>query len=128
MKSWALLLLAFSSLTCAARAQFAVYGNFNATHVNDNNNSTSIWYYGPGAGAYYDFLHVGPISAGVDLRGNFLFGNNYKYRSALFGVRVAAKPPLIPIKPYAQFSVGTGGAKYTGSTNLPVSYSNKFQY
>jgi hypothetical protein len=44
MKNYVLLLLAFSSLTCAARAQFAVYGNFNATHVNDNNNSTSIWY------------------------------------------------------------------------------------
>jgi len=114
--------------TIAARAQLAIYGNFGATHVTDSSNHTANWFYGPGVGVYYDFLHFGPIAAGVDLRGNFLFGSHEKYRSGLIGVRLAAKPPLSPIKPYAQFSIGAGGDKTDSKKFSDTNYSTKFQY
>lgn len=124
-----IVLFVFALSTAAARAQLAIYGNFGATHVSDNSNHTTNWFYGPGVGVYYDFVHFGPIAAGVDLRGNFLFGSHEKYRSGLIGVRLAAKPPLLPIKPYAQFSIGAGGAKADGSAKFPdTNYSTKFQY
>lgn len=116
-------LLLFALAASVSRAQLAIYGNFDATHFRDNNNSTTNWFYGPNLGVYYNFYHFGPLAAGVDLRGNMLFGSNKKYRSALIGVRVAGSAPAVPLKPYAQFSVGVGGSKY-GSGN----YTNKFQY
>ncbi|HZY62666.1 MAG TPA: hypothetical protein VFE38_09080 [Edaphobacter sp.] len=116
-------LLLFALATSASLAQLAVYGNFDATHFRDNNSQTANWFYGPNIGAYYNFFHFGPLAAGVDLRGNMLFGSHQRYRSALIGVRVAGNAPVVPLKPYAQFSVGVGGSKYGSG-----SYTNKFQY
>lgn len=117
------LLLLLASTVSVSRAQLAIYGNFDATHFRDNNNSTTNWFYGPNFGVYYNLYHFGPLAAGVDLRGNVLFGSNKKYRSALIGVRVAGSAPAVPLKPYAQFSVGVGGSKYGSG-----SYTDKFQY
>lgn len=117
------LLLLLALTPSVSRAQLGIYGNFDATHFRDNNNRTTNWFYGPNLGVYYNFYHFGPLAAGVDLRGNVLFGNNKKYRSALIGLRVAGSAPAVPLKPYAQFSVGVGGSKY-GSGN----YTDKFQY
>ncbi|HUZ97532.1 MAG TPA: hypothetical protein VMU57_21720 [Edaphobacter sp.] len=130
MKLRHLAVLFFIALSsAAARAQVAIYGTFDATHLSDNSNHQATWFYGPSIGAYYDFVHLGPLAAGVDLRGNFLFGSHEKYRSGLVGLRLSAKPPILPIKPYAQFSIGAGGAKADGTANFPdTNYSTKFQY
>ena len=80
---------------------------------------------------YDDFFHFGPLRLGVDVRGDLLRGSNYDYRDVLGGVRLAAKLPVLPFRPYVQGSIGSGGTRYTGSpangiTNYP--YSNKFTY
>jgi hypothetical protein len=75
-------------------------------------------------------VHIGPVSLGADLRGNYLFGSNDKYRSVLGGIRVAAKPPLLPFRPYAEGLVGVAGTRsnQTGSfsTATSVSFSSSF--
>jgi hypothetical protein len=43
-------------------------------------------------------------------------GDQYQYHSALVGLRVAVKAPILPFKPYVQASIGAGGTKYTGAT------------
>jgi len=128
MKHRCVVLLLFLVLAATASpAQVGIYGNFDATHL-DNKTLTTTWLYGPNFGAYYNFLHAGPIAAGVDLRGSFLYGSRMRYRSVLVGVRVAANPPVLPIKPYAQFSVGGGAVKPDSSGVVPTHYTTKFQY
>jgi hypothetical protein len=127
---WLALLLYIATTASSANAQLGIYGKFDTTHVSagDPNYESTAWYFGPGAGIYYDFLRVGPISLGADLRGDLLWGNHQKYRSALFGIRLAAKAPLLPIRPYVQGSAGAGGASHTGFNGSGTFYSNKFQY
>lgn len=120
------LFLFFALATTVSPAQLAIYGNFDATHLSNNNDNTKSWFFGPNFGAYYNFYHFGPVVTGIDLRGNFLFGNNdQRYRSGLIGLRVAANPRVLPFKPYAQFSIGGGGTK---RTNSGAGYNTKFQY
>ena len=118
-----------------ASAQFAVYGKFDALRLNaatvGSAGQSVTWFTGPGGGIYYDFVHFGPLSLGVDLRGNILFAQQQKYRSGLLGIRLAANPPVLPIRPFIQGSVGAGGSRFNvapigGTSNY--SYSTKFQY
>jgi hypothetical protein len=123
------LLFALALTTVAAHAQVGIYGKFDATRLTASPTvSSSNWFYGPGAGLYYDALHLGPISLGADLRGDILSGSNQDYRSGLFGLRLAVKPPVLPIKPYIQASVGVGATKPTGASSIPLHYTTKFQY
>jgi hypothetical protein len=123
------LLLAIVLTTAAANAQVGIYGKFDAIrHTDSLTASPSTWFYGPGAGIYYDALHLGTLSLGADLRGDLLFGQDQHYRSALIGLRLAAKPPILPIRPYIQGSVGIGATKATGQSNLPIHFTSKFQY
>jgi len=122
-------LLVFLAMAAASSsAQLGIYGNFDATHLSSKTSLDTMWLYGPNFGAYYNFIHAGPIAAGLDVRGNFLFGNHLKYRSGLVGVRVAVNPPVLPIKPYAQFSVGGGAVKPDSSGPIQTHYTTKFQY
>lgn len=73
-----LLVLAFSSV--AASAQVGLYGNFATVHLTNNNGGANTWKYGPGAGLYYDFAHLGPIGLGGDLRFSQMWGNGLDYR------------------------------------------------
>jgi hypothetical protein len=127
--------LAIALSTITTHAQVGIYGKLDINHFSGSIvagvPAASTWYYGPGVGVYYDFLHLGPVSLGADLRGDLLYGSQSKYRSALFGLRLAAKPPLLPIRPYIQGSVGAGGPRYTGPLGAginPPGYSTKFQY
>jgi hypothetical protein len=121
------LLSAIAVSTLAAHAQVGIYGKFDATRLSASTQSGG-WFYGPGAGIYYDALHLGPVSLGADLRGDLLSGTNQDYRSGLLGLRLAAKPPVLPIKPYIQASAGVGATKPTGASSLPLHYTSKFQY
>jgi hypothetical protein len=129
-QSWLIVLLGIA-IAAPAHAQIGVYGKLDAVRLNAASPgvaASTTWYYGPGAGIYDDFLHLGPISLGADLRGDYLWGNEQQYRSALFGLRLAAKPPILPIKPYVQGSVGVGGASHGGLNGSGSIFSNKFQY
>ena len=127
--SIAALFVAFSFAT--AHAQVGVYGKFNLVHVpsnSANNFVTPGWYNGPGGGVYFNLVHLGPVSLGGDIRADYLFHSPQRYRDVLFGVRLGAKAPLIPLRPYAQISAGFGGPSTGGVQNSPRVYSNKFQY
>ena len=108
-----LLLSAFTT----ARAQVGVYGKFNLVRVpttSATNFITPGWYYGPGGGVSFHVVH--------------LFQSPQRYRDVLFGIRVGAKAPLIPLRPYAQISAGIGGPSTSGVQNSGRVYSNKLQY
>lgn len=126
------LFCAVLSLTAAAHAQFGVYGKFDLNHYNFNNGGTAATtFYGGGFGIYDDFVKLGPVRGGVDLRESLVSGGNYNYRSTLFGARVALKAPVLPLRPYVQASVGVGGTKSKGPFAAGISgasYSNKFTY
>ncbi len=109
-----------------AHAQIGVYGKFDYTHYSEPGTSSS--FYGGGVGVFDDFLHAGPIRAGLDLRGDSLTGTNLHERDFLIGVRIAVKPPLLPIRPYVQGSVGIGGTEATGplAPGITAHYTNKF--
>ncbi len=115
----------------SARAQIGIYGKFDLTNYTNRNDNTTTLLHGGGVGIYDDFLHVGPVHAGLDLRGSLQSGTNLSYRNLLVGVRVGVKPPILPIRPYIQGSVGVGGTRYTGTTaagitNVP--YERKLTY
>jgi hypothetical protein len=129
-RCYSLLLLILFFSAASSNAQIGVYGKLDLTHFTNNGNKASEWFYGPGIGIYDNFLHVGPVQLGADLRGTYSFGDKDKYRSVLGGVRIAVKPPLLPIRPYAEGLVGVAGTKsnQTGSfsTANSVSFSNTF--
>jgi hypothetical protein len=117
----------------SAPGQIGIYGKLDITRVslssqNHENFQSTGWFYGPGAGIYYDFLHLGPVSVGADVRGSYQFSDPNKYRSVLAGARLAVKPPVLPIKPYVQASVGLAGSSTPKIGNNPTSFSNKFAY
>jgi hypothetical protein len=126
-------LIAIVTLAAAASApaQIGIYGSFDGTHLTNSSSSTFEtpgWYYGGGLGIYDDFAHFGPVGLGADLRGNLLSGNGQKYRSGLIGLRLAVKPPLLPIRPYVQGSIGVGGPTHSGLQGSGTIYDNKSQY
>jgi hypothetical protein len=108
----------------SAKAQFGIYGEFNATH----DPTIPAWYRGFTGGAYGNFQHAGPVGIGLDLRGAYATGDQYGYRNFLVGPRIEVKPPLLPIRPYLQASVGVGGNEYNGTSRLQTHYSDKLQY
>ena len=107
-------------VTAKAKAQVGIYGTFTGTHVGDGpflSTSSGFWTLGGGVGVYDDFTHFGPLHLGADLRGTFLNSGGHKLNSVLGGVRLAVKPPVLPIKPYLQASVGAGSTNAaTGSS------------
>ncbi len=98
------LLLAAALLTCAGavRAQVAVYANFEGNDLRQAN----TFLYGGTFGLYDDFYKLGPLRIGADVRGASQSSGDLNYVKILGGLRVAAKPPILPIKPYAQISAG----------------------
>jgi len=123
--------LLLASTFASAHAQIGVYGKFNVVHVpatSATNFVTPGWYYGPSGGVYFNLVHLGPVSLGGDIRADYLFQSPQRYRDVLFGVRVGAKAPILPLRPYAQISAGIGGPSTGGVQNTGRTYSNKFQY
>lgn len=121
----------FLSTFTAAPAQVGIYGKFNAVHIPTASGTSYFspgWFYGPGGGVYFDLLHLGPVSLGGDVRADFLFQSPQRYKDVLFGVRVGAKAPLLPLRPYAQVSAGIGGSSHGGLGGNGILYNNKFQY
>jgi hypothetical protein len=105
-------------LTTASPAQIvSVYGTYSAMHLSSvetgtvtaNGGSqilyTSPWVSGVGGGVTLNFLPLGPIKIGFDLRGSTRKGTTGA-DTAMVGFRLGFKPPLLPIKPYVQVSGG----------------------
>jgi hypothetical protein len=108
----------------SAQAQIAAYGKLDLVHYSDNLTNNAPTFYGGGLGIYDDFIHLGPLRAGLDLRGDLAKSSDYDYRSAMVGARVAVKAPILPYRPYVQGSVGAGGTK---SKNTAVGINAQYQ-
>ena len=141
--------------TVSACAQFGVYGEFTVNRLSNiassplpapptngpNARLNTADPIGGTGGIYYDFLKLGPVKLGADLRGTILTtkrGANVSFNdsgtriySALGGVRASFHTKYAPLKPYIQFSAGLGRSDYglsnTTSSGQVILYNN-FQY
>ena len=94
---------------------------------------------------YYDFLKLGPLKLGADLRGSILHtkrgayinfdGPGARIYSVLGGVRASFHTPIKSLKPYIQGSFGLGRSDYglyvgrpASNQPLPNPIFNNFQY
>jgi hypothetical protein len=112
----------------AAQAQLGVYGTVLAAKINNptsaqsttfGGTNTGYWTTGGGAGIYYDAWHLGPVSLGLDLRGSVAA----QAKTGLGGVRLAIRPPVLPIKPYLEGLVGG-----TTTSNVYSAQTTDFLY
>lgn len=159
----AVLLLAAIVLasTASAQAQFGVYGEFTVNRLSNTasspqpqppNSSGSAFErantvdpLGGTGGIYYDFLQLGPVKLGADLRGSILTTKRGAYvnfdgpgahiYSALGGIRGSFHTPIKSLKPYIQISAGLGRSDYglyvgrpASNEPLPNLIFNNFQY
>jgi hypothetical protein len=159
----AVLLLAAVAVatSVSAHAQVGVYGMFTVDRLSNivsspvplPPNSTDPAFarkdtvdpLGGTGGVYYDFLKLGPVKLGADLRGTILSTKRGAYvnfngpgahiYSVLGGVRASFPVPIKSLKPYIQGSVGLGRSDYglyvgrSASTQpLPNVIYNNFQY
>jgi len=147
--------------TTSGHAQVGVYGMFTVDRLSNiassplplPPNSTgsvfarsnSVDPIGGTGGVYYDFLKLGPVKLGADLRGSILTtkrgayvnfnGPGARIYSVLGGVRGTFHTPVKSLKPYLQISAGLGRSDYGLYVGRPASdqplpnviYSN-FQY
>jgi hypothetical protein len=141
--------------TTSAHAQVGVYGMFTVDRLSNiassplpaptttgpNARSNTADPLGGTGGIYYDFMKLGPVKLGADLRGSILTtkrGANVSFNdtgtriySALGGVRAVFHTPLASLKPYLQVSAGLGRSDYglsnTTSTGHVILYNN-FEY
>ncbi len=147
--------------TASAHAQLGAYGMFTVNRVSDISssplplppNSTGSAFarantvdpLGGTGGVYYDFLKLGPVKLGADVRGSLLNtkrgayvnfnGPGARVYSALGGIRAVFHTPYASLKPYIQGSVGLGRSDYGLYVGRPVSQEalpnlmfNNFEY
>lgn len=125
------LLLSLSA--AVAHAQFGVYGMFSAGKLSGFNTATSgttntagsFWAQGGTIGLYDDFLKLGPLKLGGDVRGFVQSSSHAPYnnqlRGGLAGLRLALHLPAVPVKPYLQAEVG-GASTNFGLNNSRTGY------
>ncbi len=111
-----------------SRAHVELYGTLTPIHIsgvasgnttgtNSQYTTSSYWAPGFGGGATVTAFKFGPASLGIDLRGSTKPGTQGA-DTVLGGVKLAFKPPVLPIKPYVQVSggyLGTRGGVTTGA-------------
>jgi hypothetical protein len=146
----AVLLLASVAVatSVSAHAQVGVYGMFTVDRLSNIQSSPLLPSPAPRVdpvnplggtgGVYYDFLKLGPIKLGADLRGSILTtkrgayvtnnGGGTRIYSALGGLRGVFHTPFAPLKPYVELSAGLGRSDYGLFTNGAVVLHNNFQY
>ena len=120
----------------AAHGQVAVYamgsgGFLGSTSASQGSlllQSNGFSAYGGTFGVYDDFLRLGPLKFGTDVRyfqQTSSNGNSYgnKLRGATAGARLALKLPLFPLKPYVQAEIGDIATNYGTLPNLPNSFT-----
>src|ERR1700716_572488 len=152
--------VAVATATCS-QAQVGVYGMFTADRLSNIASSpvplppnsagtafsraNTVDPLGGTGGVYYDFMKLGPVRLGADLRGSILTtkrgayinfnGPGARIYSVLGGVRGSFQTPVKSLKPYLQISAGLGRSDYGLYTGRPASSQplpnviyNNFQY
>ncbi|WP_263368296.1 hypothetical protein [Edaphobacter bradus] len=128
MRIRCLALVAALVFSVQAKAQIGLYGTVTSDHFGGikppypYTDSYGYWAVGGSFGIYDDFAHAGPIRLGADLRGNILNSNGHKLNSGLAGVRFVFNPEVIPLRPYAQASVGVGSTNYGTGSNMTTGF------
>jgi hypothetical protein len=155
-----LAVVAFAN-TVSTNAQVGVYGMFTVDRLSNiassplplPPNSTGAAFarantvdpVGGTGGVYYDFMKLGPMRLGADLRGSILTtkrgayinfnGPGARIYSVLGGVRGSFQTPVKSLKPYVQLSAGLGRSDYglysgrpASSEPLPNIIYNNFEY
>jgi hypothetical protein len=151
-----LLVAALATATVvSAHGQVGVYGMFTVDRLSNiassplpaspttgpNTRLNTADPIGGTGGIYYDFMKLGPMRLGADVRGSILTtkrGANVTFNdtgtriySVLGGVRGAFRTKYEPLKPYVQVSVGLGRSDYglsNATSNGHVILYNNFQY
>jgi hypothetical protein len=140
--SWLALALAVAIYPAAtAHAQGGFYAEGTYTWISGNTvggdsasgptgKATGI---GGSFGTFYDFLHLGPLALGADLRYSFshdgspsLFGNELNYGDA--GVRISGKVPKAPVRPFAQAGVLRSSTNYAYHTAMHGGLGYGYQF
>jgi hypothetical protein len=139
--------------TASAHAQFGAYGMFTVDRLSNIASSplpgvpnaprlNTADPLGGTGGVYYDFMKLGPVKLGADVRGSVLTTKRGAYvlsnesgtriYSALGGIRASFHTPLAPLKPYIQVSAGLGRSDYGLSNTVPntghIIIYNNFEY
>ncbi len=145
----AVLFLAVVVVACttSAYAQVGVYGEFTVNRLSNIASSpqpqppdstgsafqraNTVDPLGGTGGVYYDFLKLGPVKLGADLRGSILTtkrgaylnfdGPGARIYSTLGGIRGSFHTPVKVLKPYIQVSAGLGRSDYGLYVNRPAS-------
>ncbi len=113
------LFIACMVVSVSAHAQTGIYGAFTGADLGSGTNGNL---YGGTVGLYLTPLHLPLLSAGFDVRGEFLHGNGQSLDSGLAGVRVAIHPPVFPLKPYVEALGGIGRADVANATSTNAQY------
>jgi hypothetical protein len=145
------------SSTASAHAQFGAYGMFTVNRLSNiasspqpttptdlaNTRANTVDPLGGTGGVYYDFMKLGPVRLGADMRGSILTtkrgayinfdGGGARIYSALGGVRAVFHTKYAPLKPYIQVSAGLGRSDYGlftqgSNANGQVVIHNNFEY
>ena len=121
-------LLATAAVTASAQStgNFGLYFNPLATRISSAQadpssfsflgpNSTSRMFWGFQMGGYYDFIHSGPLAAGVTMRFSDEHANNAGIRNFQVGARVAGSVGN-RLRPYGEVTIGDGSTKPEAGT------------
>lgn len=106
----------------AAKAQLGLYGTFTGTRLSGPDTD---WLYGGTLGAYLSHGHLVFLSTGLDLRASAGSYNGTIFDSGSIGPRIALRPHILPVKPYAEALAGVGHASFSGNSANSVT---KFEY
>jgi hypothetical protein len=115
------------SLGIRMEAQTAIYATFTAGQLSGTGTD---WIYGGQAGIYHDFNPIPMLHVGVDGRAQILDKGRTKLFSGMAGPRVAVKPWLIPIRPYAEALFGVGHVEFNpfNESTAPTTSETNFEY
>ncbi len=124
----------------AAHGQLGIYGMGSGGFLGSANaapgslllQDSGFSAYGGTFGVYDEFLHLGPVKLGSDVRyfqQTSSNGNSYgnKLRGVTAGVRLALKLPVFPLKPYIQAELGDIATNYGVQPNQTNSFAYQIQ-
>jgi opacity protein-like surface antigen len=107
---------------------------FNSIYAGPGLNSAGNFWAGGGTiGIYDDFLKLGPLKLGSDVRGfiqrssnsNNTYGN--QIRGGLIGLRLGLHAPLVPFKPYIQAEIGGASTNYGQNASRTGNFAYQVQ-
>lgn len=115
-----------------AHGQVGVYAMASGGFLGAGTASGSFSAYGGTFGLYDNFVRLGPLKLGGDLRyfqdtssNNSSYDN--KLRGGLAGPRLVLSLPLIPFKPYLQAEIGDVATNYGVQSGLNNSFAYQIQ-